>query len=86
MKSIRSGEAFGYTTLFFFSKTFVYNDKVLATHLLQKSSSFKEALHSWNRAKDWKKGMRYEKCIVKNSTLIGFSFLQVAADAFSNTT
>lgn len=59
--------------------------KYPATHLLQKQSSFKEALHSWSRGKDWKKGMHYEKCIVKNSTLIGFSFIQVAVDAFSNT-
>lgn len=70
---------------FFFSKTFEYNDKASAPHLLQKPSSFREALHSWSRAKDWKKGMHYEKCIVKNSTLIGFSFLQVAVDAISNT-
>lgn len=70
---------------YYFSKTFEYNDKVPATHLVQKQSSFKAALHSSSKGKDWEKWMHYEKCIVKNSTLTSFSFIQVAVDAFSST-
>lgn len=69
---------------FYSSKAFEYNDKEPATYL-QKQSSFKEPLYSWSRGKDWIKGMHYEKCIVKNSTLIRGFFIQVAVDAFSNT-
>lgn len=70
---------------FYFSNTSEYNDKVPATHLLQKQMSFKESLQSWSRGKHWKKMMHYKKCIVKNSTFISFLFLQVTVEAFSNT-